>query len=88
MGAMSTFTTKNYPRQRVALYLFMESVNFSFKLEFKSDIIKDVSSAKMSHSFAAVEVLIKHTFMAFTAFLYVLIGSQGFFMLLLELLME
>ena len=88
MGAMSTFTTKNYPRQPVALYLFMESVNFSFKLEFKSDIIKDVSSAKMSHSFAAVEVLTKHTFMAFTAFLYVLIGSQGFFMLLLELLME
>ena len=88
MGAMSTFTTKNYSRQPVALYLFMESVNFSFKLEFKSDIIKDVSSAKMSHSFAAVEVLIKHTFMAFTAFLYVLIGSQGFFMLLLELLME
>ena len=88
MGAMSTFTTKNYSRQSVALYLFMESVNFSFKLEFKSDIIKDVSSAKMSHSFAAVEVLIKHTFMAFTAFLYVLIGSQGFFMLLLELLME
>ena len=88
MGAMSTFTTKNYSRQPVALYLFMESVNFSFKLKFKSDIIKDVSSAKMSHSFAAVEVLIKHTFMAFTAFLYVLIGSPGFFTLLLELLME
>ena len=26
-------------------------------LEFKSDVIKDVSSAKMSYSFAAVKVL-------------------------------
>ena len=28
-------------------------------LELKSDVIKDVSSAKMSHSFAAVKVLMK-----------------------------
>ena len=28
-------------------------------LEFKFDIIKDVSSANISHSFAAVEVLMK-----------------------------
>ena len=55
--------------------MFVKSVNLSFILEFKSDIIKGVSSAKMSHSFAAVEVLMKHTFFALSPFLYVHMGS-------------
>ena len=38
-------------------YRFEKSVNLSFMLEFKSDVIKDVSSAKMFPSFAAVKVL-------------------------------
>ena len=46
MGAVST---GNYHRQRAAVYLFVKSVNLSFILEFKSDVIKDVSSAKMSY---------------------------------------
>ena len=69
MGALSAFTTGNYHRQPVAVYLF-------------------VSSGKMSQSFAAVEVLMKNTFFAFSPFLYVLMGSQGCFMFFLELLME
>ena len=32
-------------------------------MEFKSDIIKDVSSSKMSNSFADFEVLMKRTFL-------------------------
>ena len=59
MGAVSTFWMGNYPCQPVFAYLFVKSVNLSFMLEFKSDVIKDVSSAKMSHSFAAVKVLMK-----------------------------
>ena len=59
MGGVSTFWMGNYPCQPVVAYLFVKSVNLSFMLEFKSDVIKDVSSAKMSHSFAAVKVLMK-----------------------------
>ena len=58
IGAVSAFTTGNYPRQPVTVYLFVISINFSFMLEFKPDVIKDISSAKMSHSFAAVEIYI------------------------------
>ena len=69
MGAVSAFTTGNYPRQPVVVYLFVKSVNLSFMLEFKFDVIKDVSSSKMSYSFAAVKVLMKCTFFAFSPFL-------------------
>ena len=48
-----------YPRQPVAVYLFAKSVHLSFTLEFKSDVIKDVSSANMSHLYATVEALMK-----------------------------
>ena len=48
MGAVSAFTTGNYSRQPAAVYLFVKSANLSFMLEFKSDVIKDVSSAKVS----------------------------------------
>ena len=41
-------------------------------LEFKSDVIKDASSAKISHLFAAVKVLMKRTFFAFSLFLFLL----------------
>ena len=44
-------------------------------LEFKSDVIKDVNSAKMSHLFAAVKVLMKHTFFAFSPSLFLLTAS-------------
>ena len=58
-------------------------------LEFKSDVIKDASSAKISHLFAAVKVLMKRTFFAFSLFLFLLVGSQECSMLLLEeLVME
>ena len=88
MVAVSAFTTGNYPRQPVVVYLFVKSVIFSLMLKFKSDIIKDVSSTKMSHSFAAVQVLMKCTFFAFSPFLFLLMGSQGCSMCLLELVME
>ena len=68
MATVSAFTTGKYPRQPV-VYLFVKSVNLSFKLGFKSDVIKDVSSAKMSHSFTALKVLMKATFFAFSSFL-------------------
>ena len=44
-------------------------------LEFKSDAIEHVSSAKMSHLFAAVKVLMKRTFFAFSPFLFLLMGA-------------
>ena len=44
MDPVSTFTTGNYPRQPVVVYLFVKFVNLSFMLLFKSDVIKDVSS--------------------------------------------
>ena len=68
MAAVSAFTAGNYPHQPVAVYLFVKSVNLSLMLEFKSGVIRDVSSTKMPHSFAAVEVLMKHTFFAFSPF--------------------
>ena len=61
----------------------MKSANLSFMLEFKSDVIKDVSSTKMSHSFAAAEVLI-----AFSPFLLLLMGRQRCSMFLLKLLLK
>ena len=57
MGAVGAFRTGNYPRQPVAVYQFAISVNVSFTLEFKSDLIKSISSAKISRSLAAVERL-------------------------------
>ena len=44
MDPVSAFTTGNYPRQPVVVYLFVKSVNLSFMLLFKSVVIKDVSS--------------------------------------------
>ena len=41
------------------LLLFICLWNLSFTLEFKSDVIKDVSSANMSHLYATVEALMK-----------------------------
>ena len=87
MGAMSTFTMGNYPHQPVSVYLFVKSVNLSFMLEFKSAVIKEVSSAKMSHSFVAAKVLMKRTFCTFSPF-FLLMGSQRCSMFPLELVME
>ena len=49
MDSLSPFTTGNYSRQPVANYLVVISVHFSFMLEFKSYVIKDIRSAKMFH---------------------------------------
>ena len=67
MGAVSAFMMGNYPRQPVAIYLFVKSVNLSFMLEFTHKFIKDVSPAKtkMSHSFAAVKVLMQTYLLCF-----------------------
>ena len=56
-------------------------------LEFRSDVIKDISSAKMYCLIAAVEILIKHNLFAFGPILF-LTRRQGCFMFFLELLME
>ena len=70
MVTVSAFTTSKYPRQAVVVYLFLKSVNLLFMLKFKSDVIKDASSANMSHSLAVVKVLMKHIFFAFIPFIY------------------
>ena len=57
-------------------------------LEYKSDIIEDISAANMSHSFAAVEILMNRTFFAFSPSLTLLMGSQGCSMFFLELVMK
>ena len=56
-------------------------------LEFKPGIIKDISSAIMSHLFATVEIIMKRTF-AFGPFLILLMESQGCSMFFLELVMK
>ena len=86
-GCWEHFYNEDYPHQTVAVYLFVKSVNLHFMFEFQSDVIKDVSSAKMSHSFAAVKVLMKRTFFAFSPFLFLLMRSKGSSMFLLELVM-
>ena len=75
MGPVSPFMTGNYLHQSVAVYLFANSVNLSFMLVSKSDVIKDVSSAKLSYSLVAAKVLMKNVFFAFSPFLYVFMGS-------------
>ena len=88
MGAVSAFTTGNYPRQPAVASLFLNSVDLSFLMKVKSDIIKDINFAKMSESFATVEVLIERTFFAFSPLIYLLVGSQGCSMFLLKLLID
>ena len=70
MVTVSAFTTSKYSRQAAVVCLFLKSVNLLFMLKFKSDVIKDASSANMSHSLAVVKVLMKHIFFAFIPFIY------------------
>ena len=72
------FTTGNYPRQPVVAYLFVKSLNFSFMLEFNSDVMKDAARL-MSHSFATVKVLIKRTFFCLYSFLIFAHGKPRMF---------
>ena len=57
-------------------------------MEVKPEVIKGVSSAKMSELFAIVEVLIERTFFHFSLFMYFLVRSQGYSMFLLKLLVD
>ena len=66
----------------------MNSLDLSVLMNAKPEVNKDVSSAKMCESFATVEVLIEHNFFTFNLFIYMLVGSQGYTMFLLELLMD
>ena len=88
MNAISAFTTGNYSRQPIVIYLFLKSVNLSFMSEFDFDVIKDVNCTKMSHSLAVVKVVIKRTFFSFSSYLFLLMGSQVRSMFLLKLVME
>ena len=87
-GAVSTFTTGNYPRQPAVASMFVKILNLFFLVELNSDVIRDVSSAKMSDTFAAAQVLLKGTFFVFSLFLVLLVESQGCSMFLLKLLIE
>ena len=51
MGAVRAFTTGNYPHQSAAAFLFVNFVDLSVLMDNKSDVNKDVSSAKMSESY-------------------------------------
>ena len=84
MGAGSSFTTGNYPRQPAGASSFVNYVEFSISMGVKSELNKDVSSTKMSESFATVKVLIEYTFFVFSPFMFLLAGSQGCTMFLLE----
>ena len=68
--------------------MLVKFVNLSFLVEIKSDITEGVILAKTPESFAAVKVLIECTFFALSPFLVLLVGRQGCFMFLFELLME
>ena len=56
--------TGNYPHQPAAASSFLNSAYLSVLMNTKSDIIKDVSSAKMVELFATVAVQINPTFFA------------------------
>ena len=58
---------EKFPHQPAADSLFLNSVDLSFLMEVKSDVIKDINSAK---------ILIERTFFAFIPFMYLLMGSQ------------
>lgn len=47
MGGLSAFTTGNYLRQPDVTSLFVKLINVSFMVEFKSGLIKDVSSTEI-----------------------------------------
>ena len=70
MSTVSAFMTGNYPRQPALVHLLVKSINLSFMVEFKSDVSKDISSAKMSHSFTAANILMKRTFLALVPFYF------------------
>ena len=55
---MSASTTGNYPCQPVGASTFVNSVDLFVLMDAKPDVNKDVSSAKMSESFATVKILI------------------------------
>ena len=56
MGAVSTFTTGNYPRQPATASLCLNSVDLSFLMEVKPDVIKDINFAKISESYLNIFV--------------------------------
>ena len=76
MSAASAFTMGNFLCQLAVAFLLLKFVNFSFLVEFKLNVLKDVSSTKMPNSFAAVQVLTERTFFAFSSFLILLVESQ------------
>ena len=63
-------------------------VFFFFVEEISPDIIKDANSAKMSGSLAIAEVLIERKFFTFSPCVYLLAGSQGYSIFLLDLLID
>ena len=80
--------TGTYPRQPAVAFLLVKVFNLSFLVEIISDVLEGVILAKTPESSAAVKVLIECTFFVLNSFLVLLVGSQGCFMFLLELLME
>ena len=75
---MSTFSTGNYSHQAAATSIFLNSVDLFFLMGAKSEVIKDVSSAKMPELLATVEVQIRRTFFDFSPFMYLLVRSEGY----------
>ena len=78
----------NYHRQAAAASLFLNSVDLSFWIEVKSDVIKDINFATVCVAFATVEVLVERTFFAFSPLICLLVGSQGCSMFFLELIID
>ena len=86
---MRAFTTVNYPRQPAGATFVFEVCRLVFFMEVKSDFIKDIDFARMSESFATVEVLlIERTFFAFSPLMNLLVEGQGGFMFQFELLID
>ena len=88
IDTLNSFTTGNYLHQLNATFLFANCVDLCLLMEDKSAVIKDVSSAKFSESFAALGVLIEFIFFTFSPFIYLLLVNQGCSMFLLEFWMD
>ena len=82
------FYHRKLPPQPTAASLFVKFIYLSFMLNIRPNFIKGAGSAKMPHSFAAFQTLMERSFFVFSAFLFLLIESQWYFMFFLKLLMN
>ena len=87
-GHCESFYDRELTLPTCCCFFVFESVDSSFLMKVKPDVIKDINFAQMSKSFVTVEELIECIFFAFSPLIYLLMGNQRCSMFLLELLID